>query len=249
MVSTPAFVAPPRRIIAERAGVAEKYVNMRTQMFTRTHAKSMQQFMDLTGEGEDAYWERWREDYTKSEERWVRDVEQIDSDPNLNFMQKREAKNRLNRMFPAWTMEQEERFIRQYGDPREIARGQLEAAIDELAGPTWRNAMREGTNTEVAKTAWELHFHDALVNPKDGSVPVMLDAHLLAAPPTGRSGDAIGDIVLAGEDPANVDPELLRARRQAAAKICPYCYRQFANKPNRTHLTKCAEDHGRVHGE
>ncbi len=245
MVSTPAFVAPPRRIISERANIAEKYVNMRTTMFTRTHAKRMQQFLDSNGPDEDAYWTRWADDLARSETAWKRDVAQIENDPNLNFMQKREAKNRLNRLYPAWTAEQEERFIRQYGDPREIARGRLEAAIDALAGPTWREALREGALTEVAKTPWEMHFYEALVNPRDGSVPVALDAALLRAPSHAESAPPIGDITFAGEE--HVDPKLLRARREAAARVCPFCFRSFERKPGPAHLRKCATDHGKVY--
>ncbi len=244
MVSAPTYTPAPRQVIAERANVAEKYVNMRTAMFTRTHARRMQEFIELNGPDESLYWERWSDDLARSEERWLKDVKQIDGDPNLNFMQKREAKNKLKRLYPSWGMEQEERFIRQYGDPREVARGQLEAAIDELGGPTWRNALREGTITEVVKTPWELHFHEALIAPRDGSVPVSLDAAILAGP--ARRGSApIGDILLDGEE--DVDPELLRARRAAAAKICPFCYHSFANKPAKSHMMKCATDHGKVY--
>lgn len=244
MVSAPAFTPPPLRTISERADVAEKYVNMRTQSFTRTHARRMQQFLNTTGESEGAYWARWADDLAKSDAAWKRDTAQIDADPNLNFMQKREARNRLTRLYPAWTVEQEQRFIRQYGDPREVARGRLEGAIDELTGPTWRNALREGTMTEVAKTAWEMHFLEALVNPRDGSVPVALEAALLsrrdAVPP-------VEDITFPGEE--QVDPKLMRARRDAAARVCPYCFVVMARKPGRAHLVKCAADHGKMHGE
>lgn len=245
MVSTPTFVSPPRQIIQERANIAEKYVNMRTQMFTRVHAKRMQQFLDTTGGTEDDYWARWDDDLKKSEARWQKDVDQIDRDANMSFIQKRDAKNRLNRLYPAWTMEQEERFIREYGDPREVARGRLESALDDLTGATWRNALREGTLTEVAKTPWEMHFYEALVNPRDGSVPVALDAVLLHSPAHPESVPPIGDITFAGEE--DVDPKLLRARREAAAKVCPFCYAPFARKPGRAHLEKCATEHGKTY--
>ena len=245
MVSTPAFVAPPRQIISERANIAEKYVNMRTQSFTRTHARSMQQFLDSTGQDEEAYWARWNDDFKRSESTWLNAKTQIESDPNLNFMQKREALNRLTRLYPAWTMEQEERFIRQYGDPREVARGRLEGAIDDLTGPTWRSALRQGTLTEVAKTAWELHFYEALVNPRDGSVPMALDAAILRAPARRETDPPIGDIMFEGE--ADVDPKLLRARRDAAARVCPYCLIVMGRKPTRLHLEKCARDNGKIY--
>lgn len=247
VVRQPEYVATPRRTMTERADVAEKYVNQRTQSFTRTHARRMEQFLSGTGGSEDDYWEQWSDDLARSIERWTRDVAAIDSDANMTFVQKREAKNRLVRLWPSWGIEQEERFIAQYGDPRLVARGRLETLVSELQGPTWRNALREGALVEVPKAAWEQHFYDALVNPQDGSVPLALDAVDLTPPGASRPPAPIGDIVLPGEAVEEVDPKMLRARVEAARRICPYCYEVMGRKPGPQHLKACATAHGKVY--
>ena len=160
--------------IRQSANVVEKYINQRTQAFTRTHARALQQWLD-GGRGTEAeYWAEFRREVERSQRRWERDAERIDSDPNMTFREKREEKNRLTRVWPAWSLEQEEAFIKTYGDPH--ANGRLQAAVDELQDDQWYGALREGQPRDVPKHEWERKFYDFLTNPQDGSIPVFVES-------------------------------------------------------------------------
>lgn len=162
--------------VRTRAPIAEKYVNMRTQSFTRTHARAMQQWLDGGRGTEEEYFAWFRKEVERSARRWEADCAAIDRDQNLSFREKREEKNKLNRVYPAWTLEQEERFIELWGDPRQVDRSRLESLLTDLESPQWDNALREGQIRSVPKKEWERKFHEAIMNPQDGSVPLFLAA-------------------------------------------------------------------------
>lgn len=215
--------APPRTRL-----VAEKYVNQRTQSFTRTHAKAMEQYVQQHGT-EEGYWEDFKRRRAASEEKWRRDTAAIDNDPNMTFMQKRVAKNRLSRIFPAWDEEQERRFIEQYGDPRVVDRGNLMRLLEMHQAETFDSAIRGGNPVEVTKHNWEKKFYEALVAPRDGSVPLALDVPSVA-PSTPSAGSPAS---------FSADPEIQRMAEEWARNVCPHCKTHF-KKLNRNHTDKCA---------
>lgn len=218
-------IAPPR----VRVAIAEKYVNMRTQSFTRTHARAVQEWID-SGRDEDSYWQTFRERMEQSERKWKRDVAQIDADPNMTFLEKRKAKDRLARIWPAWSQEQEDNFIRAYGDPRLVDAGGLQSLLAGLQDPDWQNAMRGGVVTTVAKHPWETKFYDALTAPRDGSVPVFSSAAVVGAPPPpATAAPQFSD-----------DPEIQRMAEEFAKNVCPHCHQHFG-KLNRNHTDVCVK--------
>lgn len=168
--------------VRTRAPIAEKYIAMRTQSFTRTHAQRLQRWLD-DGRGSEADYFSWfRQEVMRTARKWEQDCAAIDRDPNLSFREKRAEKDKLTRLWPSWTMEQEERFIAQWGDPRQVDRGRLEGLLIDLQSPQWDNAMRGGQIQVVDKKEWERKFYDAVVNPQDGSVPLYLSAATVAMP-------------------------------------------------------------------
>jgi len=224
------------RVAKPRVPIAEKYVNMRTTRFTTVHERSMQEWLDTRGT-EAGYFEDFRRRLAASEAKWRRDVEQIDADPNMTFIEKRKAKDNLSRIWPAWTMEDEERFIGVYGDPREVDRGALEQFIRNLEEPDWQNCMRQGVMVgALPKSNWELKFHAALVDPQDGSVPLNLDAHILGAARGTSSAPPAPSLT-----PVSADPQIQKMAEEFARNVCPHCRKHFA-KLNRNHTDKCASN-------
>lgn len=210
--------------------VAEKYVAQRTQSFTRTHARAMQEWID-TGGTELDYYERFRENMAASEAKWNAAVEQINTDPNMSYREKQEEMHRLTRIWPAWTEDQEERFIRQYGDPREVDRGRLEGFLTDLQSPDWNNAMREGQMRIIPKHEWEKKFYDALVAPQDGSVPLVMEPRI--ASPEGSPAPSGSP---QGERKASFLAEV-------EARMCAHCGRQGATPGgNKRHEASCKEN-------
>ena len=205
--------------------VAETYIAARTQSFTRTHARAMQEWID-TGGTEEAYYERFLDNVKHSEAKWESSVREIDADPNMNFREKREEKNRLTRIWSAWTMDQEERFIRQYGDPREVDRGRLEGFLTDLQSPDWDNAMRMGQMVVIPKHDWEKKFYAALVSPQDGSVPLMMEARAITvaspAPQDARKADFLSEV---------------------EARMCAHCGKQLPTpQGTKRHEATCKEN-------
>lgn len=149
---------------------------MRTQSFTRTHARAMQRWIEDGRGTEQDYYAHFRKEVERTTKRWEADCAAIDRDPNLSFREKREEKNKLTRLYPAWTQEQEERFINQWGDPRVNDRGRLETLLIDLESPQWENAMRQGESRIIDKKPWERKFYEAIANPQDGSLPLYMDA-------------------------------------------------------------------------
>ena len=168
--------------VRTRAPIAEKYIAMRTQSFTRTHAQRLQRWLD-DGRGTEADYFAWfRQEVMRTARKWEQDCAAIDRDTNLSFREKRAEKDKLSRVWPSWTLEQEERFIAQWGDPRRVDRGRLEGLLIDLQSPQWDNAMRGGQVQVVEKKEWERKFYDAVANPQDGSVPLYMNATEVAAP-------------------------------------------------------------------
>lgn len=168
--------------VRTRAPIAEKYIAMRTQSFTRTHAQRLQRWLD-DGRGSEADYFAWfQQEVMRTARKWEQDCAAIDRDPNLSFREKRAEKDKLTRLWPSWTMEQEERFIAQWGDPRRVDRGRLEGLLIDLQSPQWDNAMRGGQIQVVDKKDWERKFYDAVVNPQDGSVPLYMTVAEVAPP-------------------------------------------------------------------
>ena len=236
------MVSAPARI-----RVAEKYVNMRTQSFTRTHARALEEWKNNHAGSEDGYWEDFRRQLGRAEERYNRDLAAIEADVNSTFNEKRVAKNRLRSMYPAWSEEQERRFIEQYGDPRTVDRGTLLSLVESHRGQFWEDALRGGEQKRVEKTAWEMKFYDALVNPQDGSVPLLLDTPaspsvvgardvLLPSPPTPTTAEPYVAPVLSG------DPAIQRMVEDFAKNICPICMKP-QKKLNRMHTDACQKKH------
>ena len=167
------MVSAPTRV---RAPIAEKYINMRTQSFTRTHARALQAWLNEGRGTEEDYYAWFRKEVDRSAKKWADDCAAIDRDPGMNFREKREEKNKLHRFAPAWDLLQEEAFIRQWGDPRKADRGRLESLLIGLESHLWENAVREGQQVVLDKKPWERKFHEAVTNPQDGSVPLFMDA-------------------------------------------------------------------------
>lgn len=162
--------------VRTRVPVAEKYIAMRTQSFTRTHAQRLQRWLD-DGRGSEADYFAWfQQEVMRTARKWEQDCAAIDRDPNLSFREKRAEKDKLSRLWPSWTLEQEERFIAQWGDPRRVDRGRLESLLMDLQSPQWDNAMRAGQIQVVDKKPWERKFYEAVVSPQDGSVPLYMSA-------------------------------------------------------------------------
>ena len=218
---TEARQRPARRVAAP---VAEKYLMQRRQSFTLTHARAMGEHID-TGGTEADYYTRFLEQVEKSRARWERDVEQIDADPNMTFIDKRIAKNRLSRVWPAWTVEQEGRFVSQYGDPRMVDRGRLDTLLNELQTPDWENALREGQPVVVPKSDWERKFYAAITDPQDGSVPLGLNVPTVGQPaPPPPSG-------------------LTDAQKGVLARTCPHCGKVAESAGgNKRHQPSCKDN-------
>lgn len=222
--------ATRQRTARARIPIAEKYVNMRTTSFTTAHERAMQEWLDTRGT-ESGYFEDFRKRLEASEAKWRRDVAQIDADPNMTFIEKRKAKDNLSRIWPAWTMEQEERFIATYGDPRLVDRNALEQIIRNLEEPDWQNCMRQGVMVgALPKSNWEVKFYDALVNPQDGSVPLNLHAPNITAPAQTTAPVAIAEV--------SADPQIQKMAEEFAKNVCPHCHNHFG-RLNKNHLDKC----------
>ncbi len=205
--------------------VAEKYIAQRTQSFTRTHARAMGDFVDQGGT-EAEYYERFLNEVTKSKKRWDRDVEQIDADEVMSFLEKRTAKNRLSRVWPAWTEEQESRFVAQYGDPRSVDRGRLESWLDRHAEPQWTGILRGGQEVTIPKLDWELKFHGFLTDPQDGSVPLGMEVRTLGQP----------------EPVVAVPAGLTEGQMAVVERTCRFCARVGASKAGNTRHEGACKD-------
>ena len=239
---------------ARPAAIAEKYINIRTQNFTRTHARAMQQWLNDGRGSEEDYYKQFRADVERSTKKWEADTAAIDRDPHMSFREKREEKNKLHRMAPSWDLLQEERFIQQWGDPRLKDRGRLETLLIDLESPSWENALRQGEMRVIEKKPWERKFYEAIINPQDGSVPLYMDAadiRVSDTPPT-YSGvpaamvapdervlgmPAIPQVEVPEIDPeANTGGAFLTEQQKArvknhlltlAKRTCPYCLATF----------------------
>lgn len=232
-----------------RVRVAEKYVNQRTASFTRTHAVAMQEWKSAHGGSEDGYYEAFRANVARADARYHRELAAIEADINTSYSEKRVLRGRLRTVYPAWTMEQEQKFIEVYGDPREGDRGTLMALLEGLKGPTWEDAMRGGELRRVEKQPWELKFYEALVNPQDGSVPLMLDAATIP-PAMGGSppaGDSRGTPRPQLESPAAVsdNPEIQKMAEAFVKNICPVCLKP-QKKLNSVHVEACRRKHNDI---
>ncbi len=217
MVSTQ---ARPRQA-RPRIPVAEKYINMRTTRFTTAHERAMQEWLDTRGT-EDGYWTEFKKRLAASEAKWRKDIEAIDRDPNMSFIE---------------TLKDEESFIGTYGDPREIDRGALEQLVRNLEDPDWQNCMRQGQMVgALPKTVWEQKFYDALVNPQDGSVPLMMDAVSLGAVRGASSHPAAPSIT-----EVSVDPEIQKMAEEFAKNVCGFCKKSFG-RLNKNHTDKCSKN-------
>lgn len=221
--------------VRNRLPVAEKYIAARTQSFTRTHARALQEWLTQRGT-EDGYWADFRSRLERSEKSYQRDVDQIDNDPNMSFREKRETKNRLNRIYPSWTVEQEEAFIRTYGAPAEVDRGSLERMLENLQAPVWVGALRGGQPQDVPKHDWEMKFYDCIVNPQDGSVPLVLDARSFLQPVASAQVSAPSIAALSD------DPEIQSRIEQYAKNICPIC-KEPQKRLNQNHIKACSQKH------
>lgn len=181
------MVSAPVRV---RAPIAEKYIAMRTQSFTRTHQLRLQRWIDESRGTEAEYFAWFRQEVNRMARKWEQDVAAIEGDPNLSLSAKQAERNKLTRLWPSWTLEQEERFIAQWGDPRNVDRGRLEALLIDLQSPQWDNAMRAGQMQVVNKTEWQRKFYGAVVNPQDGSVPLYMNAADITPAPSVSEFDA-----------------------------------------------------------
>ena len=230
MVSSPVRQAPPRPLIAE------KYINQRTQSFTRTHARSMQEWKDAHGGSVDGYFDDYRKRMDRMEQKYLDAAAKIDANPAMTYRDRIKEKDALPRIYPAWTAEQERAFISQWGDPREVDRSRLNDLLDALRSTVHVGARRvaptgDPYETDIPKTEFEMLFYDALVNPQDGSVPLALEVPSFRAAPSGpQPSAAIGQV--------SADPTIQRMAEEYAKNVCPFCKQHFG-RLNKNHTDKC----------
>lgn len=256
-------------IISAARNAAEKYINQRTQEFTRRHAKRMQEFMDTRpGATEEQYYTAFRAEAAAAAKNHAQLRKRIDGDTTLSFREKQAELNRAgDPASPYWDQNREDRFIATYGDPMQDTRiyGLLE---DHKHPTTFLNAMREGTQVEVKKVPWEQKFYEALVNPQDGSVPlrvpgqsgVLLEASDAPEPQAEEPQQepqttpvpivALGPVAvpeLPQEAPDNVvhietvSTRHAEAVAKAAKKVCKLCLEYFPGgvKPSHVDSSRC----------
>ena len=225
-----------------RIRIAEKYVNQRTGSFTRTHARAMEEWKGAHSGSEDGYWEDFRRQVARAEERYQRNLRGIEDDQNTSYAEKRVLKNRLRSLYPAWTAEQEQKFIEVYGDPRTIDRGSLLGLLEGLRGQVWEDALRGGEQRRVEKQPWEMKFYDALVNPQDGSVPLAIDAPAISPSVEGARDSAPHSQPTPSAAGLSEDPEIERMAQEFVKNICPVC-KVPQKKLNAMHVRACERKH------
>lgn len=191
-------------------GLAQRYINMRSDAHTRRHQQALEQWRG----DDDSYWESFKASVSRSDTWYEGQCELIDSDQNMNFREKMNERNKLadNRVYPAWSgigmgvdcgiegagcHHSECRWLRTYvGDSQTsldmksslaVQFNALLSAMDPMSnGGIWRGVLRENQPSDIEMTDWERTLFDALVNPRDGSVPVQVATGLapVATPAT-----------------------------------------------------------------
>ena len=251
-------------IIPAALNVAEKYINQRTQEFTRRHAKRMQEFLDTRpGATEEQYYTAFRAEAATASKTHAQLRERIESDTTLSFREKQSELNRAgDPASPYWDQNREDRFIATYGDPMQDTRiyGLLE---DHKHPTTFLNATREGGQVTVPKVPWERKFYEALVNPQDGSLPLQLPGQPATEtsdtpePEDSDTPEPTPVVALDPVDPPTPTPEVAgnvvrieavserhaEALAKTAKKVCKLCFEYFPGgvKPLHVDSAPCRE--------
>ncbi|MCR4341810.1 MAG: hypothetical protein NUW01_18195 [Gemmatimonadaceae bacterium] len=244
----------PRRpdVVPQKRGIiAEKYINMRTQAHTRIHARKLQEWLD-SGRSDESYWKDYREQVTQTATWYANVCADIERDSATSWTERETAKRRAAErlVMPAWTGvapgvmcdkrdcgHSECSFLRSNGNPYVEARQQFEAGIEALKGPVWENALRGGQPVTLQKHPWELTFYDALVSPKDGSLPITLTVYrplepmpIRLARPEEYAGQPLSD-------------PMKKALDAMLPLMCEFCGKVGANRGAKAqHQRRCAQN-------
>lgn len=162
--------------------ISEHYLALRTQAHELRHQRELDEHVNrrapsLGVEGAvREYFTQFELRVIESNRQYQADLAQLREDlPRLTPQERFERESQLVvPVYPAWSEKDEAGYLRTYGDPREDSA--LFSQIQILSAPVW-NEVIDNRPVQRTKTPWELTVFDALVHPRDGSVPLFpLDA-------------------------------------------------------------------------
>lgn len=244
-----------RRTATALSTIQEKYLIMRRAALLDTHQAALAEFADTVGsqfntinDVANAYFQRWRMSFDRSQAEHKKQVTAIQNDRNMDALRKIQAVERLRQpMYPAWSQEKEDAFIQTYGDPR----ADMNAWNAQLAEFQRAEVVTMGGEQQVVyqRTAWELYTMRILETPEiDGSV-----APCVEITPQAAQGVQFIDVALRTREaftvpaPADGQPPISREyyerMEKAARSVCPHCLQLFP-QGFKNHEIACANKHG-----